>query len=216
MKIALINASPKTGRSASASLLADLSAFLSGSASLVEIGLHDATLPGQFLQEPGDIDVLVFACPLYVDGLPGHLLSCLLQLEQAFVTGPVPAVYGIVNCGFYEGIQAETALELFENWCRKAGLVWGGGIGVGGGGGLDQMPSSKNGPKAPVLHALEQLAGEILQKESPQNHYVSVAFPRFLYKLAALMGWRRSIRANGASPKDLGRTPSAPTPYPPA
>ena len=65
MKIALINASPKTGRSASASLLADLSAFFSGSASLVEIGLHDATLPGQFLQEPRS-ELLQTVLPLIV------------------------------------------------------------------------------------------------------------------------------------------------------
>ena len=43
-----------------------------------------------------------------------------------------------MNCGFYEGIQAEFALDILRNWSLKTGLIWSGGIGIGGGGGFEQ------------------------------------------------------------------------------
>lgn len=149
----------------------------------------------------------MFAYPLYVDGIPGHLLSCLIQLEEAYLQKPEKHIYGIVNCGFYEGVQAEFALKILQNWCEKAGFVWGGGIGVGGGGGLAMMPQmeSGQGPKAPIDKALAVLADTILQHKTQENSYVSVAFPRFLYRMGAQMGWRRMIQENGGKAKDLGK-----------
>lgn len=153
---------------------------------------------------------VVLAFPLYVDGIPAHLLSCLVQMEEAQIEKRQPAsVYGIVNCGFYEGIQAEPALEVLQNWCMKAGFLWAGGIGVGGGGSLEKMPDVKpgHGPKAPIEKELEKLAEKISKKENYESQYISVAFPRFLYKMAAQMGWRQLIRGNGGKARDLGKKP---------
>lgn len=210
MRIALMNGSPKSGDgSASGSLLADLKPRLSGEVDAIEIGLHGPAVSQEQLEALGNTDAWVFSCPLYVDGLPAHLLSCLVQLEQAGWQHRGIRIYGIVNCGFYEGIQAESALALLRNWCAKAGFVWCGGIGVGGGGGLGQMPEARNGhgPKGPIDKALVELADKILRCETQENEYVSVAFPRFLYKAAAQMGWRWTIKANGGKAKDLGKQP---------
>ncbi len=65
-------------------------------------------------------------------------------------------------------------------------------------------PKPGKGPKAPVDQELESLAEQILRCETKANRYVSVALPRFLYRLAAQMGWRQMIRANGGKAKDLG------------
>lgn len=215
MKIALLNGSPKAKNSSSEILLTDLKRCLSEQAEIIETSLRHTTIPEETIKDLQNADAWVISCPLYVDGVPGHLLSCLAALEQynrekykqENETSKQRSihVYGIVNCGFYEGIQAETALEILENWCAKAGLVWSGGIGVGGGGALAMMNSPKpgTGPKAPVDKALQTMADKILQREIQPNHYVSVAFPRFLYKMAAQMGWRQLIRANGGRAKDL-------------
>lgn len=121
----------------------------------------------------------------------------------------LPCLNALVNCGFYEGIQAEFALDILQNWSAKTGLTWGGGIGIGGGGALAQMPSAENGhgPKAPIEKALRAMAGKILRREAQENNYVSIAFPRFLYKMAAQMGWRQMIKANGGRSRDLGEIP---------
>ena len=118
-------------------------------------------------------------------------------------------IYGIVNCGFYEGEQAELSLKLLQNWSLKAGFVWSGGVGIGGGGGLAMMPKMEpgHGPKAPIDKALETFSEIILSKAVHENYYVSVAFPRFLYRMGAQIGWRQMIKANGGKTKDLGKIP---------
>lgn len=203
MKIALINGSPKVQGSASGSLLEDLQASFPAGAEPVGISLHRAAIEEDTLGKIQQADALVISCPLYVDGLPGHLLTCLMQMERQLREGV--QVYGIVNCGFYEGIQAEPALHILENWCAKAGVIWAGGIGVGGGGGLGQMPSMENGPRAPIHKELRVLAEHIMQEKEMGERYVSVAFPRFLYRWAAQLGWRQMIKKNGGKISDLGK-----------
>lgn len=209
MRIALINGSPKVNNSASGALLNDLKGYWGEKADIVHFNFRGATISKEIIEELAETDAWVFAYPLYVDGIPGHLLSCLIRLEEACLQNPQIHIYGIVNCGFYEGIQAEFALKLLQNWSVKAGLRWGGGIGVGGGGGLAMMPKLEpgQGPKAPVDKAIEVLANTIFNREVRENNYVSVAFPRFLYKMGAQIGWRQMIKANGGKVKDLGKTP---------
>jgi hypothetical protein len=43
------------------------------------------------------------------------------------------SVYCIANNGFIEGRQNEPLMQTFENFCARAGLSWGGGVGIGGG-----------------------------------------------------------------------------------
>ena len=42
-------------------------------------------------------------------------------------------VYCIANNGFIEGKQNEPLMQSFEHFCSRAGLTWGGGVGIGGG-----------------------------------------------------------------------------------
>lgn len=210
MKIALINGSPKTKASASKSLLDDLKHYFPEQTQIMEFAFHTPELSPDTLQELYKADAWIFSFPLYVDGIPAHLLSCLVCLDKAKQqeqTGKAIHIYGIANCGFYEGIQTEYALQILQNWCNKTGYLWGGGIGVGGGGGLAQMPNTESGhgPREPINHALSLLAEKILTSDTTENSYVSVAFPRPLYKMAAQFGWRQLIRANGGRAKDLGK-----------
>lgn len=207
MRIALINGSPKVNNSSSGALLNDLKCYFPKNVEIIEIGLHTTTISQEVMDELNTVKAWVFSCPLYVDGVPAHLLSCLIQIEEAQLQNQGIHVYGIVNCGFYEGIQTEFALKILQNWCTKAGYIWGSGVGVGGGGGLAQMPDVPNGkgPKAPIEKALGVLADQVIHEETGQNSYVSVAFPRFLYKIGAQVGWRQMIKANGGKKSDLGR-----------
>lgn len=209
MRIALINGSPKVKDSSSGSLLEDLKKFLTEKSEVTEIAMHLPNVSEETIKELNNADAWVFAYPLYVDCIPAHLLSCLVQLEETGCYNRDKYIYGIVNCGFYEGIQTAPAMDVLRNWCVKIGFHWGGGIGVGGGGGLAMMsgPEPDKGPKAPINKGLGELAEKILKCGTQENHYVSVAFPRFLYKLGAQMGWRQLIRANGGKVKDLGRRP---------
>jgi hypothetical protein len=207
MKIALINGSPKTKNSASRILLEDLKKYLEKNAEVANFEIHLSEITKEVIEELKKIDTWVFACPLYVDGIPGHLLSCLIQLEEVSIHKSDLHIYGIVNCGFYEGIHGKLALQILENWCLKAGFIWGGGIGVGCGGALVGMPKTAagHGPKAAIDKAVAKLSDIIIKGEIQKNNYVSLAFPRFLYKIVGQMRWRKLIKANGGKAKDLGK-----------
>lgn len=118
MKIALINASPKANSSASKILLADLKKILadctpgahSGKNQILEISMHNPAVSAEAFELP----------------------------EAHGWAGRPTQIYGIVNCGFYEGVQAKSALGILQNWCARTRIAWGGGIGVGGGGALAQ------------------------------------------------------------------------------
>ncbi|MCR5753319.1 MAG: NAD(P)H-dependent oxidoreductase [Acetatifactor sp.] len=204
MKVVLINASPRNS-SSSASLLESLKRYLDGQIETVELHCSKKVVSEDDLKQLRDADRWVIACPLYVDGIPGHFLSCMKQIADEVKS--TPHVYGIINCGFYEGIQTDLALEILENWCCKSDYSWGGGVGVGGGGALASLPKLEPGvgPKAPVDKALKNLAETVLKNIPQKNEFVSLAFPRFLYKLAAQWGWRGAIKTNGGCAKDLNK-----------
>ncbi|MBP3912197.1 MAG: hypothetical protein J6D39_12025 [Niameybacter sp.] len=207
MKIAVINGSPKKSDSASATLLKDLKTCFPKEISFIDYDLRVSTISPDIIEEFNQFDALVFAFPLYVDGVPSHLLSCLCEIEAYGIENKAIHVYAIANCGFYEGKQNINALHIMQNWCEKVGLIWGQGIGVGGGGalsGLGQVPLGR-GPKKNLGTAFNQLAAHIMAGTSADNIYLSINFPRFLYKWAGQMGWRQLIKANKLKVKDLGR-----------
>ncbi len=81
MKIAFINGSPKIKGSASACILKDLKLFLNNNI-ISEYNFNKKKLTLKQMEELARCDILVFAFPLYVDGIPSHLLNCLIQLEK--------------------------------------------------------------------------------------------------------------------------------------
>lgn len=201
MKIALINASPKRGDSASRTLLQALEKCLHDT----EIIWHDSASGDgeELLRAVGGCSALVFAFPLYVDGIPANLLR---QLEQVCPSvaqaAPEAKVYALVNNGFYDGCQNALALEMMQYFTQEAGLTWGQGIGVGAGGMLQSAPIGK-GPLTRLGKTMGALADTILQRSSAENITIDPNFSRFFYMQAAHMGWRFQAKNNGLKKSEL-------------
>lgn len=201
MKLALIEGSPKAGESASGSLLAELKGVLDGSIQVVEMKLNKA--PVDLYEQISECDSIVLAFPLYVDSVPAHVMSFMLEMVGK-VRKPLN-VYAIANNGFYEGEQNHVALEVVQNWCDKAGYVWQQGLGVGAGGmvqGIGGVPLGK-GPKANLGKAYEVLSQHIVEFGGGENMYINPNFPRFFYQQMAHMGWRSSARKNGVKVREI-------------
>ena len=207
MKIALINGSPKNMESASGCLLQELKKFLGDDKEIAEYSFRKPQLNEEEMEQVAESNALVFAFPLYVDGIPSHLLSCIMQLESFLSTIKEKdiVVYTLVNCGFFEGHQTALAIEMMKNWCKKAGLRWGQGIGMGAGGMLQSVKNvpAGYGPKKDLGEALSKLVKNISERSSGEDIFITANFPRFLNKLAAEMGWRKSVKANGLKTRDL-------------
>jgi hypothetical protein len=210
LRVALINGSPKYKDSASDCLLEELKEYLVD-AEVRKIELHTPVPAAAEEAALLDSDVFVFSFPLYVDGIPSHLLHCLTGLERLFCDkGCNIRVYAIANCGFYEAHQNRHALQLMKNWCARANLHWGQGVNVGAGGMVLSIRSVPPGvgPKKKLTMALQELAANIKGNKESQDIYVTPGFPRFLYKASADLGWGQAIKANGLKPKDLNRRPA--------
>jgi len=132
MKTVFINGSPKKRFCASAYFLF-LQRLFTGGEKVTET-LRTQADHSRVLEQIKDAQAVVFALPLYVDGVPSHVLRFLMEMEEFCKENDLHiAVYVIANNGFIEGRQNEPLMQVFENFCARSGLTWGGGVGIGGG-----------------------------------------------------------------------------------
>jgi len=196
MRIAFINGSPRKNNSMSLQLLRAL----------------EERLPGCEIIRGWDeaCEAIVLAFPLYVDGIPSNLLRELTVHERGLPPGT--RVYAMVNNGFYEGAQNAVAIAMARNWCARAGVQWGQGMGVGGGGMLASRKPGR-GPLKSLGAALDTLASNVLAGDTApiafgaerEDMYTSPDIPRALYKLGGAMGLRKKGKMNGLSRREMAR-----------
>ena len=132
MKTVFINGSPKKKFSASEYFLDVQRFFVKGNT--VREKLRTKNDYERILNTLVDADAVVFCLPLYVDGVPSHVLPFLKEMEGFCRKNKLSLnVYVIANGGFIEGNQNQALLQVFENFCTRSNLKWCGGIGIGGG-----------------------------------------------------------------------------------
>ena len=132
MKTVFINCSPKKRFCASAYFLS-LQRLFTGGKKVTE-KLRTPADHDRILQQLREADAVVFCLPLYVDGVPSHVLRFMEEMESFCRQNPLRLnVYCIANNGFIEGRQNEPLMQVFEHFCARAGFNWGGGVGIGGG-----------------------------------------------------------------------------------
>jgi multimeric flavodoxin WrbA len=202
MKITLINGSPKPRKSASGLIIDAIQAKIGDAAECVVCGAAEPD-HGKILKSLEGSGVLAFVFPLYVDGVPSHLLRFLDgSLRDIAEAAKGAAVYSIVNNGFFEGRQNIVAFEIMRNFTSRAGLRWGQGIGVGAGGMIHTSPIGR-GTMKNLGKALDVLVQNILNVQTAEDCTFEPNFPRVLYKVFAHIGWRLDARKNGLSAKQL-------------
>lgn len=132
MKTVFIGCSPKRRLSASDFIAAFTGMFVFGKK--VQLKLRTPGDHSRILEEVKDADAVVFSMPLYVDGVPSHVLPFLREMERACgASHSGKRIYVIANNGFIEGKQNEPLMRIMENFCDRANLTWCGGLGIGGG-----------------------------------------------------------------------------------
>ena len=132
MKTIYINCSPKKRFCASSYFLFLQRLFVGGE----KVTEHLRTKGDyqRILDRLPGADAVVFGLPLYVDGVPSHVLGFLEEMERFCKEKALHLkVYVIANNGFIEGKQNEPLMQVMEHFCQRAGLNWGGGVGIGGG-----------------------------------------------------------------------------------
>ena len=133
MNILMLSGSPKKKNSASNFFLNILKLFIVGHKVTTE-SLNSKKNTKRILELFDTIDALILSVPLYVDGMPSNVLEFMVKAEQYCNEHNCKfKLYVISNNGFIEGTQNKPHIKMYECWCEKSEIDWGGGVGIGGG-----------------------------------------------------------------------------------
>ncbi len=154
-------------------------------------------------------DVLVIAFPLYVDSLPYLVIRAMeivAQHRQARGEGKKQRLVAIVNCGFPEAHQNDTALAICRQFAREAGFEWAGGLALGGGEAINGKSLSQvKGMARNVTKSLDLTADALTEGQPvPQEAAEAMATPitpAWAYALLGGMGWKRRAKKHGTQKK---------------
>ncbi len=146
-------------------------------------------------------DLVVLAFPLYVDSLPAPLVRLLeLVADRRAATEPraAPRLAVVVQCGFPESRQCDTALAICRLFAGQAGLRWAGALAMGMGGrlagGIGELP----GGGRHILQALDMAAESLADgRDIPEDAtalFAKPLIPRWMYTLFGNLGWRMQMR----------------------
>ena len=206
-KILLINGSPKGKKAASFAILKYLESKLPEAGCRV-ISVKD------YHAKPEEMDGLVSSAtdivisfPLYVDCIPAVTQYFLEEVKEIRRENPAN-LYVIVNCGFPEGEQAETALNIMQCFAQGRGFTWKRGIGIGMGGMINPgMIPPKNGMVRHIYGDLENFALDLAGKVpgrplsgigllTPKFKFMTSGLIKRLYRFLAGMQWNSLGRKN--------------------
>lgn len=160
-------------------------------------------------------ELVLLVAPLYVDGVPGgtlHFMEGLARYRKAHEGERDQRLAVIVNCGFPEAAQNETALRIYGRFAEKAGFEWAGGVAVGAGtAALGQGLSEPKGMVTDVVNTLDEVAAALTAGRPLAGKGIALAQPRIpprMYAFMGKVGWWLSARKNGVLGK-LGAKPYA-------
>ena len=152
-------------------------------------------------------DLIVMTYPLYVDAIPAPLVKTLDNLVRSKdVFSQSKTVMAIVNNGFPEPDQNVLSVQMIRVFTQKMDWKWAGGLMIGGGGIVSQMPIDEGrGPVKRVKEAFLLTAeGIINDGKVPLDASALLSKPlmnKWIYVRMAHLGWRRRARKLGT--KDL-------------
>lgn len=150
----------------------------------------------EFLNELEAADAVIISFPLFIDGLPAPLTRAIeliaekrdiskLQKEQSLSV--------IVNGGYPEAYQNETAIRICKVFAERNGFKWFGGLAMGEGPLLlgrkvEEKGLTKKAAKALNMAADAIAAGEIIPSEAAKM-MAKAKLPKWAYIAFCSQGW---------------------------
>ena len=210
--LCIINGSPRQGKGTSSYLISELIKLFNNDVKTKEYYISYFIKDKNLLNEILSFDKVIFVSPLYADCFPSTMLEFMATFEDFIKEKNYKKInmYCMVNCGFLEGIQNRTAINILKHYAKRINFNWRFGIGIGGG---EFMTGSKNMPlnsrmKKPVYNAFLSLKKDIESKSNDQvdNILTNAKMPKFIFKFAGNVGWKSMAKKNNLKTKDLYRT----------
>ncbi len=209
LRAVVLVGSPRAGGSTSATLARALTAGLESEDVacerwFVQSALADADRWAELGSALAAADLVLLACPLYVDSLPGPVTLMLERLrDERFWGDRRPGFALVVNCGFPEAIHNQTAIAIARLFAHEAGLEWRGALALGGGEAIAGRALERLGRRAEhVQEALKLAATELAAGRAVPSEAVRLMsrplIPPWIYRAVASFSMRRRARHHGA------------------
>jgi len=175
--------------------------------------LKSDTAKSRLVSAVSEADLIILAFPLFVDCLPYPVISMLEHIAKNRQTiGDVKkrSLMCIVNCGFPEAHQNDTAIAICRQFAHEIGFSWAGGLALGAGEGIAGRDLSKVGWLSRNVVKSLDLAIEALAANKPISQravdlMAKPLMPRWLYLIGGNSRWKRESKERGVREKLLDR-----------
>lgn len=138
--------------------------------------------------------LLVF--PLYADSLPVTLLNFLKSLESN-PPERKPVISVLVNCGFLEYSQNDTAVKMIKFFCKQNGYATGSVLMLGSGEAILATPF-----RYVAERAVRKLAKSVSEKKY-RTLQATMPLTKALFRMAATVYWTNYGRKFGTTKKEM-------------
>ena len=172
---------------------------------MVHEGLRSEDGTARLLDSVDGADLVLFAFPLYIDSLPApftRLLELISERRARFAPAGSPRLAVVVQCGFPEAHQCETAVGICRLFAERTGMRWAGALAMGMGGSVGGDPGKMPGGGKNILDATgmasESLANGGVIPEAATALFAKPLMRRWLYTMIGNLGWRMELRKNKA------------------
>jgi len=163
----------------------------------------------KLLTKVEEADMIILAFPLYIDCLPAGVIKALELIadhrkskrdreKQEFAI--------IINCGFPETQQNNTAIAICKNFSREVGFEWRGALSLGMGGAVGSGSlEERGGIVRNVIKGLD-LAAQALAEgkditDEATEFFGKKFIPISLYTKMGNIGWNKQAKKYGARKK---------------
>lgn len=156
----------------------------------------------QILDSINNSDSIVFAFPLYVDSPSSITLSFLDYIVDNNIDLQEKIIYIVINCGFREGEQNITAINILKRWCAKTNAIYGSSIMIGAGEIVGKNKFKFISRKS--LKEIKKFADTIKLKEIKNDVITTMdLFNNKMYCYIANLFWNKKGKKNNLSSSDL-------------
>ena len=152
--------------------------------------------PWELCRAMEDCSDLLLVFPLYADGLPSPLMGFLQELEKDPPHNR-PVISILINCGFLEPEQNDTAIRILRRFCQKNGYPLGSILKIGGGEAILSTPF-----RFLAKREIRQLAKSI-HRRSYGTFQVTMPLSKQMFLRASCRYWENCGKRNGLTKEQM-------------
>lgn len=143
-----------------------------------------------------DFTDVLFAFPLYADGIPVTLIHFLKTLEEN-PPKQKPRISILINCGFIEPEQNDVAVKMMRFFCKTQGYAFGSLLRIGSGEAILTTPL-----KVFVTRKIKKLAISV-SKGKNENLKATMPLPKKMFVKASTRYWEDYGKRQGITREQM-------------